>query len=252
MLKIHNFQKKFNNREVLKSINLDVDKGEVLALLGPSGSRKTTFLRGLAFLTPGDAGEITINDKQINIDKITKAEIKQLRDKMGFVFQNFNLFQNKTVLQNLTEGLIYGHHFSKDEAEKLAKKALAKVGLLKFINHYPHQLSGGQAQRVGIARATVLDPEIILFDEPTSALDPELVIDVLKVIKQLADEGKTLIVVTHEMAFAKEVADQVVFMDGGVIVEKNHAKPFFEEPKSQRLKDFLSRIDVAKSLAAIQ
>jgi len=164
---------------------------------------------------------------------------------MGFVFQNFNLFANKTAIENVEEGLVIGRHIPKAQAKQKAQEALKKVGLLDFSNHYPSQLSGGQAQRVGIARAAALDPEIILLDEPTSALDPELVADVLQVIKQLADEGKTMIVVTHEMAFARDVADKVIFMDKGLVVEQNKPVEFFDNPKSPRLKEFLSRISAA-------
>jgi len=245
MLKVKNFRKKYQQHEVLKGIDIEVDKGDVVALLGPSGSGKTTFLRGLAFLTPGDSGHIEFDDQKIDIQTATSEEIKQLRQKMGFVFQNFNLFANKTALENVEEGLVIGRHIPKAQAKQKAQEALKKVGLLDFQNHYPSQLSGGQAQRVGIARAAALNPEIILLDEPTSALDPELVADVLQVIKQLADEGKTMIVVTHEMAFAKDVADKVIFMDKGLIVEQNNPIEFFDHPKSPRLKEFLSRISAA-------
>ncbi|QEA59126.1 amino acid ABC transporter ATP-binding protein [Leuconostoc koreense] len=245
MLKVRNFRKKYHEHEVLKGIDIEVNQGDVVALLGPSGSGKTTFLRGLAFLTPGDSGVIEFDDQKINIESATPVDIKKLRQKMGFVFQNFNLFANKTAIQNVEEGLIIGHKEPKEIARKKAQEALQKVGLLEFANHYPSQLSGGQAQRVGIARAAALNPEIILLDEPTSALDPELVADVLQVIKQLADEGKTMIVVTHEMAFARDVADKVVFMDKGLVVEQNEPVEFFDNPKSPRLKEFLSRISAA-------
>lgn len=253
MLKVRNFRKKYHEHEVLKGIDIEVNQGDVVALLGPSGSGKTTFLRGLAFLTQGDSGVIEFDDQKISIEsatpvdikKATPVDIKKLRQKMGFVFQNFNLFANKTAIQNVEEGLIIGHKEPKEIARKKAQEALQKVGLLEFANHYPSQLSGGQAQRVGIARAAALNPEIILLDEPTSALDPELVADVLQVIKQLADEGKTMIVVTHEMAFARDVADKVVFMDKGLVVEENEPVEFFDNPKSPRLKEFLSRISAA-------
>lgn len=245
MLTVKNFKKKYHQHEVLKGIDMTIEKGDVVALLGPSGSGKTTFLRGLAFLTPGDSGNIIFDDQKIDIQSATANDIKQLRQKMGFVFQNFNLFANKTALQNVEEGLVIGHKISKAEAKQIAQEALKKVGLLEFSDHFPSQLSGGQAQRVGIARAAALNPEIILLDEPTSALDPELVADVLQVIKQLADEGKTMIVVTHEMAFARDVADKVVFMDRGLVVEQNEPAEFFDHPKSPRLKEFLSRISAA-------
>ncbi|ADG40800.1 MULTISPECIES: amino acid ABC transporter ATP-binding protein [Leuconostoc] len=245
MLKVKNFRKKYQQHEVLKGIDIEVEKGDVVALLGPSGSGKTTFLRGLAFLTPGDSGHIEFDNQKINIQTATPEEIKKLRQKMGFVFQNFNLFANKTAIENVEEGLVIGRHIPKAQAKQKAQEALKKVGLLDFSNHYPSQLSGGQAQRVGIARAAALDPEIILLDEPTSALDPELVADVLQVIKQLADEGKTMIVVTHEMAFARDVADKVIFMDKGLVVEQNKPVEFFDNPKSPRLKEFLSRISAA-------
>lgn len=245
MLTVKNFKKKYHQHEVLKGIDMTIEKGDVVALLGPSGSGKTTFLRGLAFLTPGDSGNIIFDDQKIDIQSATANDIKQLRQKMGFVFQNFNLFANKTALQNVEEGLVIGHKIPKVEAKQIAQEALKKVGLLEFSDHFPSQLSGGQAQRVGIARAAALNPEIILLDEPTSALDPELVADVLQVIKQLADEGKTMIVVTHEMAFARDVADKVVFMDRGLVVEQNEPAEFFDHPKSPRLKEFLSRISAA-------
>ncbi|KAA8371446.1 amino acid ABC transporter ATP-binding protein [Leuconostoc carnosum] len=245
MLKIKNFKKKYHDREVLKGIDIEVNKGDVVALLGPSGSGKTTFLRGLAFLTPGDSGHIEFGEQKIDVQSATPTDVKQLRQKMGFVFQNFNLFANKTAIENVEEGLVIGRKWQKEKAKNQAKEALEKVGLLEFANHYPSQLSGGQAQRVGIARSAALNPEIILLDEPTSALDPELVADVLQVIKQLADDGKTMIVVTHEMAFAREVADKVVFMDKGLVVEQNKPVEFFDNPKSPRLKEFLNRISAA-------
>lgn len=242
MLIVKNVHKKFKDHEVLKGVDLEVDKGDVVVILGPSGSGKTTFLRCLNFLEKADSGTMTFKDEILDLNHASKAHISQIRKKTAFVFQNYNLFINKTVLQNVTEGLIIGRKIPKKEAIIIAKKALDKVGLSDRYDYYPSQLSGGQQQRVGIARAIAVNPDIILFDEPTSALDPELIGEVLGVMKTLAKEGTTMIVVTHEMSFAQEVASQVVFMDEGRILEKGTPDEIFIRPKEERTKQFLKRI----------
>lgn len=242
MLKIRNLKKSFNNKEVLKDISLDVKEGEVVVILGPSGSGKTTMLRCINFLEKADSGEIEIADKVINIEKASKQDISFIRKKTSFVFQNYNLFQQRTALENVAEGLIYGQKKSKEEAYKVAREALEKVGLSEREDFYPSQLSGGQQQRVGIARAIAVKPDIILFDEPTSSLDPELVGDVLEIMKKLADEKVTMLVVTHEMDFAKNVADYLIFMDQGVVIETGKPKEILERPKVERTQQFLKRV----------
>jgi L-cystine transport system ATP-binding protein len=211
-------------------------------LIGSSGSGKTTLLRCINFLEQADSGQLTIGNFTVDLKKVTREEKQELRKKTAFVFQSFNLFLNKTALQNITEGLIIARKVPRDQAEIKAKQALEKVGLSDRADYYPNQLSGGQQQRVAIARALVLNPEVILFDEPTSALDPELVGETLNLIKQVADEGITMIVVTHEMSFASEVASRVLFMDEGVIVEEGSPKEIFICPKEERTKKFLKRI----------
>ena len=218
MLNIRKLHKQFGSHEVLRGIDLTVNQGDEVVLLGPSGSGKTTLLRSINFLEPADSGTNELAGKAIEIAKATKQDVRSIRKHTGFVFQNYNLFANKTAEQNITEGLIYGLGLSKKEASVIAQEVLGKVGLREFAHHYPSQLSGGQQQRVGIARAIAAEPKVLLFDEPTSALDPELVGDVLAIMKSLAKAGKTMVVVTHEMGFAREVASEVVFMDGGVIV----------------------------------
>lgn len=241
MIEITNVSKTFKDNEVLKNIHLNIEKG-VTAIIGPSGSGKTTLLRSLAFLEHADTGSWKEGDTVVDLHTANKKQIRQIRSKLGFVFQNFNLFANKTVIENITLGLRLAKHVSKAEAETKAKEVLEKVGMLDKANFYPNALSGGQQQRVAIARAVALDPEVILFDEPTSALDPERVGEVLAVMKKLADEGTTMVVVTHEMRFAKEAARHVVFMDDGVIVEEGTAEEIFEHPKEERTRKFLQRI----------
>ncbi len=244
MLEAKNIKKKFGKIEVLKGINLSVEKGEVIAVIGPSGSGKSTFLRCLNKLEKIDEGTITLDGDYIAkegsyvSDKVLRPIIK----KMGMVFQQFNLFPHKSVLENIIEAPICVNGEDKNEAIEKAKKLLADVGLSDKLNSYPCQLSGGQQQRVAIARALAMNPELILFDEPTSALDPELTGEVLNVMKKLADENMTMIVVTHEIAFAKEVATHVVFMDGGYIVEEGDPKEVLENPKNERTKQFLQRV----------
>lgn len=241
MLEIRNIQKSFGSLEVLKGIDLTVEKGDVVAIIGPSGSGKTTLLRCMNFLENAGNGTMVFDQDHFEMGRISKKEIARLRKKTAFVFQNYNLFRNRTALENVTEGLIVGRKMPKAQAVIKARQALEKVGMLDRENHYPHQLSGGQQQRVAIARAIATDPEIIYFDEPTSALDPELTGEVLKVIRSLAEQNTTMVIVTHEMAFARDVADQVIFMDGGVIVEQGPAREVIEHPKMERTKQFLSR-----------
>jgi len=243
MIKLENIKKSFGELEVLKDVSLNVNKGTVTAIIGPSGSGKTTFLRCINVLEQPSDGKITINDQTIDFaKKVSKKEIISLRSKTGMVFQQHHLFPHLTALENVMEGLVTVQKIKKDVAKKKATELLIKVGLEDKINLLPHQLSGGQQQRVGIARALALEPTVILFDEPTSALDPELVQEVLKVMKELAEEGMTMIVVTHEMKFARDVADEVIFMDGGYIVEQGHPSEVLVNPKQARTKQFLQLI----------
>lgn len=242
LLEIQNIQKKFDGMEVLKGISLSVKKGDVVAILGPSGSGKTTLLRCLNFLETADAGTMVFDGERFSFGHVGKKDIARIRRKTAFVFQNYNLFLNKTALENVTEGLIIARKMPKEQAIQIGKQALDKVGLSDRYNYYPSQLSGGQQQRVGIARALATDPEIIFFDEPTSALDPELVGEVLTVMRKLAEEGRTMIVVTHEMNFAKNVSSHVIFMENGSILEEGDAKTFFEHPKEERVKLFLKTL----------
>lgn len=239
MLEIRNLRKAFGPLQVLKGIDLDVNKGDVVAILGSSGSGKTTMLRCLNFLERADAGTMNFDGRRIELHRATHAEINALRRRTGFVFQNYNLFANKTALQNVTEGLIIARKMPRRTAEELAYAQLVKVGMDDRADYYPSQLSGGQQQRVAIARAMAADPEILYFDEPTSALDPELTGEVLAVMRQLAREGRTMLVVTHEMDFARHVANRVVFMEQGVIVEQNTAEAFFNDPQQPRTQEFL-------------
>ena len=242
MLQVEHVAKKFGDRQVLEDVNLKVNQGDVVVILGPSGSGKTTFLRCLNHLEKADSGSLKLAGKDYDLGKLTKKDILEIRQKTAFVFQHYNLFANKTALENILEGLVIARKIPKEEAIKRAEAALEKVGLLAYKGYYPSQLSGGQQQRIGIARAIAVKPEVILLDEPTSALDPELVGDVLDVLKQLAKEGVTMVVVTHEMGFARDVANHVIFMDGGKIVEENNAHDFFSRPKEERTKQFLARI----------
>lgn len=239
MLSLRNVYKKFGSNVVLNNVSLDVNQGDVVAILGPSGSGKTTLLRCAGYLTKADSGTLIIDDKEYDMKKISSKDLREYRKKVGFVFQNFNLYGNKTALGNVTLGLTVAQKMPKEEAEKIGRELLETVGLADRMDYYPSKLSGGQQQRVAIARALATNPEVVFFDEPTSALDPELTGEVLNVIKQLADEGRTMIVVTHEMEFARKVATRVVFMEDGVIVEQNTAKEFFENPKEERTKEFI-------------
>lgn len=241
MIKIEGLKKKFNNIEVLKNINLNVKTGEVVVILGPSGSGKSTFLRCLNYLESPDEGKITIGDISLDTNKINKKQIHLLRKQSAMVFQHYNLFNNKTVLENVTEALIVVKKIDKTKASELALDALRKVGMENKKDVYPNTLSGGQKQRVSIARAMAINPNVILFDEPTSALDPELVDEVLLVIKNLAKEHRTMIIVTHEMSFAKDVGDRIIFMSDGLVVEEGTPNEIFNNPKNDRTKQFLKR-----------
>ena len=227
---------------VLRGVDLTVEKGDVVAILGPSGSGKTTLLRCLNFLETADAGQLVFDGESFDLAHASRADIARLRKKTAFVFQNYNLFRNKTALQNVTEGLIVARKLPKEQADAIGMKMLAKVGLADRADYYPRQLSGGQQQRVAIARALAADPEIIYFDEPTSALDPELTGEVLSVMRQLAEEGMTMLVVTHEMGFARNVSSKTVFMENGVVVEQASSQQFFASPKEERTRAFLRRI----------
>jgi amino acid ABC transporter len=239
VINVNNLHKYFGENEVLKGIDETINKGEVVVVIGPSGSGKSTFLRCLNLLEEPTDGEIIFEGKNIT-DKNTN--INKIREKMGMVFQQFNLFPHKTVLENLTIAPINVKNKSKEEAVKKANDLLKKVGLLDKANAYPSSLSGGQKQRIAIARALAMEPDVMLFDEPTSALDPEMVGEVLNVMKDLAKEGMTMIVVTHEMGFAREVGDRIIFMDGGKIVEQGTPEEIFDNPKNPRTKDFLSKV----------
>ncbi len=242
MIEVSNVKKSFGKSEVLKGVSVQVEDGEVVVILGPSGSGKTTLLRCLNFLETADSGELSMGDISVNLKKANKKQILHIRRKMAFVFQNYNLFANKTALENVMEGLVTARKLPRDKAREQAKEALDWVGLSDKYDYYPSRLSGGQQQRVGIARAFVLNPEVILFDEPTSALDPELVGEILDLIKRVAQKGITMIVVTHEMSFAQDVADKVIFMDEGVVVEEGSPAQIFSRPREERTKQFLSRI----------
>lgn len=242
MLEVKNIHKRFGDNEVLKGVDFKVEKGSVIAVLGNSGSGKTTLLRCISFLERADQGEIQFDDFRKDITAVSKPEIRALRMKMGFVFQGYNLFRNMTALQNVMEGLTTARKIPEAEAKKRAREVLDKVGMSDRDNFYPDQLSGGQQQRVAIARALSMHPDLMLFDEPTSALDPEMVGEVLSIMRNLADEGMTMIVVTHEMAFAREVADKVVFMADGVVVEEGPADQVIGNPQHERTQAFLARV----------
>ena len=239
MINVNNLHKYFGDNEVLKGINENIKKGEVVVVIGPSGSGKSTFLRCLNLLEEPTDGEIIFEGKNIT-DKNTN--INEIREKMGMVFQQFNLFPHKSVLENLTIAPINVKNKSKSEANKKAMELLEKVGLVDKADAYPSSLSGGQKQRIAIARALAMEPDVMLFDEPTSALDPEMVGEVLNVMKSLAKEGMTMVVVTHEMGFAREVGDRIIFMDGGNIIEEGTPEEIFDNPKNERTKDFLSKV----------
>ena len=240
MIKVENLVKQFKDLKAVNDVSLDIKKGEIVCLIGPSGSGKSTVLRCINGLEKPESGQIYIQDELL--DEKNKESYKNLRSLMGFVFQHFNLFPNMTVLENLTLAPINVMNKSKEEAIQIACKYLERVGLLDKKDVYPNKLSGGQKQRVAIARSLCMNPEIMLFDEPTSALDPEMVIEVLEVMQELAKEGMTMVVVTHEMGFARTVANRVVFLEEGKIVEETDSKEFFTNPKTSRAKEFLSKV----------
>jgi L-cystine transport system ATP-binding protein len=243
MISIKRLKKSFDDLEVLKGMDVEVRKGEVIVLIGPSGSGKTTFLRCINALETPNEGSVSIGEKSVDFSKkVTTADILNLRRRTGMVFQTYNLFPHMKALENVMEGPVIVQGKKKAEMKEKAIRLLEKVGLGDKLDYYPYQLSGGQQQRVGIARALAIEPEVMLFDEPTSALDPELVGEVLKVMKDLAEEGMTMVVVTHEMRFAKEAADKVIFMDGGHIVEEGTPQEVFENPKHDRTRQFLNLI----------
>ncbi|MFQ4147592.1 amino acid ABC transporter ATP-binding protein [Arthrobacter sp. LAPM80] len=266
VLQVRGLSKSFGTNTVLRGIDLDVPRGKVVALIGPSGSGKTTILRSLNGLEMPDAGQVTVGARGTTTDgaagsgggpgverplpaltldfdeKVTPKEVAALRDRSAMVFQHYNLFPHKTVLQNVIEGPVQVHKRPRAEAVADAEALLARVGLAEKRDAYPFELSGGQQQRVGIVRALALKPQLLLFDEPTSALDPELVDDVLAVIKELADEGWTMVIVTHELAFARQTADEVVFMDGGVVVERGPASQVLRNPREERTQAFVGRL----------
>ncbi|MGZ9437289.1 amino acid ABC transporter ATP-binding protein [Staphylococcus epidermidis] len=239
MINIKNLNKKFGANEVLRDINLTVDKGEVVAIIGPSGSGKSTLLRCMNLLDVPSKGKVIFEDNELTQHNV---QLNNLRQKMGMVFQNFNLFPHKKVIENVMLAPLLLHKDSKDQLKEKALYLLEKVGLKDKADSYPNQLSGGQKQRVAIARALAMEPDVMLFDEPTSALDPEVVGDVLKVMRQLANEGMTMVIVTHEMNFAKEISDKVVFMADGVVVESGTPQNIFENPQHSRTQNFLSRV----------
>lgn len=238
MIKVENLKKSFKEKEVLKGIDLEINKGDILAIIGPSGSGKSTLLRTINKLEKKTSGNIYFENK--NIDEL---DVNKLREKVGMVFQQFNLFSNMTIMENLLAAPLNTKKMKKDEAEEKALELLEKIGLSEKNNSYPKELSGGQKQRIAIIRALMMEPDLILFDEPTSALDPEMVKDVLDLMKDLANEGMTMAIVSHEMEFAKQVSNKIIIMDDGEIVEESqNPKEFFENPKEERSKEFLSKV----------
>ena len=239
MISVRNLHKSYHGLEVLKGISTEIDKGEKVVIIGPSGSGKSTFLRCLNLLEEPNSGEIWFEDQLITDPK---TDINKVREHMGMVFQNFNLFANKTVMENITLAPVMLGLMTKEEARNEALRLLERVGLKEKADVYPAALSGGQKQRIAIVRSLAMNPKVMLFDEPTSALDPEMVGEVLEVIRSLAEGGMTMAIVTHEMGFAREVATRVMFMDEGIIMEENTPEEIFTDPKTRRLKDFLSKV----------
>ncbi len=239
VLKAEHIKKSFGGQEIIKDVSLEVNKGDVISLIGPSGSGKTTFLRCLNFLEKADGGKLTISGKTYDLAKSTDKDGAEVRKFTGFVFQNYNLYSNQTVLHNVTLGLTVARKMSKEAADHIGMSMLKKVGMADRAGDYPAALSGGEKQRVAIARALASNPEIIYFDEPTSALDPERIDEVLQVMKNIAEEGRTMIVVTHEMAFARDVSTRTIFMENGLIVEEGESKEFFAYPENERTAEFL-------------
>lgn len=240
MIEITNANKRFNKQDVLKNINLRVNDNEIVAIIGPSGAGKSTLLRSINLLETPDSGHIVIDDLSVDFANFSKEQMFKLRQKSAMVFQNFNLFVNKNILDNVSEALIVVKKIPKNQAKDIAIEQLKSVGLAQKAHSYPYELSGGQQQRVAIARALALNPSIMLFDEPTSALDVELIAEVLEVIKGI--KGKTMLIVTHELKFAKAIADRIIFMSEGEIIEQERAKLFFESPKNERVRSFLAKV----------
>ena len=239
MIRVKDLHKDFGQNHVLRGINYEIQKGQKIVLVGPSGCGKSTFLRCLDLLETPTSGEVWLDDIKVNDPK---TDINKVRQRMGMVFQHFNLFQNLKIIDNLTLAPVKLGLMNKEEAGEKALELLRRVNLADKADAYPHSLSGGQQQRIAIVRSLAMNPEVMLFDEPTSALDPEMVGEVLQVMKELAEEGMTMVVVTHEMAFARQVASKVIFIDGGLMQEENTPEEFFEHPKNQRLQDFLSKV----------
>ena len=246
MLEVRDLRKSFENLHVLQGVSFRMEKGDVTAVIGPSGGGKTTLLRCINFLEKADHGQLDFGGKSYDLSAMSRRDIAAIRMRTGFVFQSFNLFSNKTAVQNVMEGLVIARKIPKEQARQTAMAALERVGLKDRADHYPSQLSGGQQQRVGIARALATDPDIIYFDEPTSALDPELIGEVLAVMRDLAQSGMTMLVVTHEMRFARDVSNHTIFMEDGRIVEQGESKALFSAPKEPRTQDFLRSISAEK------
>lgn len=242
MIEVRNWHKSFGRNHVLRGINCRVETGEVVVIIGASGSGKSTFLRTLNFLERAEKGTLILDDMELDMASVKNRDILEVRRQTAMVFQSYNLFKHKTALENVMEALVVVKKMKKDEARKIAEEELIRVGLADRMNYYPHQLSGGQQQRVGIARALAIQPKVILFDEPTSALDPEMIGEVLDVIRSISHKGITLIIVTHEMAFARDVADRVIFFSDGNIFEEGTPTEFFGNPQKERTKQFLKRI----------
>ncbi len=242
MIEVKNWHKSYGKNHVIRGIDWRVETGDVDVIIGASGSGKSTFLRSLNFLERAEKGILTIDDLTLDMEKVSKAEILRVRRETAMVFQSYNLFRHKTALENVMEALVVVQKRSKDEAESIAREELTRVGLSDRMNYYPHQLSGGQQQRVGIARALAIKPKVILFDEPTSALDPEMIGEVLDVIRNISHQGTTLIIVTHEMAFARDCADRVILLADGKIYEEGPPEQIFENPQKEKTKQFLYRI----------
>ncbi len=245
MLEIKDIKKAFDGKEILKGISFKVHDGEIAALIGPSGTGKTTLLRCINFLERADSGNITIDDISVDVKQAKKKDILEICRHSGMVFQSYNLFRNKTVLENVAEGLIVVKKKTGKEAEEIAKRELDKVGMLNHLSQYPSQISGGQQQRVSIARAMAMEPSILLMDEPTSALDPELSKEVLATIRKVAEQGVPVLIVTHEIDFAREVSHKVIFMENGLVVEEGTPREIFLEPKEERTKQFIAKISPA-------
>ena len=243
MIELQHVSAGYGAQDVVRDVSFTAPNGQLTALIGPNGSGKTTLLRCLNFLETADSGTLVFDGDSFDLGRISRADIARLRKKTAFVFQNYNLFRNKTALQNVTEGLIVARRMPKEQADEIGRRMLEKVGLADRADYYPRQLSGGQQQRVAIARALATDPEIIYFDEPTSALDPELTGEVLSVMRKLAEEGMTMLVVTHEMGFARNVSSKTVFMENGVVVEQSPSHEFFAHPREERTREFLRKIE---------